>query len=82
MSRAYLQIPFDTNLAFCCLCRLLWVDTVEILWVIILSTYGQHQREALVTADGALPLAKPALAEQLVPQELPVAAIPALPAAE
>ncbi len=63
-------------------CRLLWVDTVEILWVIILSTYGQHQRQAVAAADAALAVhAEPALAEQLVPQEVPVPAVPVLPVA-
>ena len=62
--------------------RLLWVDSVELIWVMILSTYGQQQREAIVEAEpGVLPF-DAALAEQLVPQEMLVAAVPALPAVE
>ena len=62
--------------------RLLWVDTVEILWVIILSTYGQHQRQAVAAADTALAVhAEPGLPEQLLPQEVPVVAVPVLPVA-
>ena len=50
--------------------------------VIILSTYGQHQRQAIAEAEPAVLHAEAALAEQLVPQEVLVGAVPALPAAE
>ena len=33
--------------------RLLWVDTVELVWVTILSTYGQQQRDNLAAAEAA-----------------------------
>ena len=62
--------------------RLLWVDSVELIWVMILSTYGQQQRQAVAEAEPGALHVDAALAEQLVPQEMLVAAVPALPAAE
>ncbi len=61
--------------------RLLWVDSVELIWVMILSTYGQQQRQAIAEAEPGVHV-DAALAEQLAPQEVLVAAVPALPAVE
>ena len=58
------------------------MDSVELIWVMILSTYGQQQRQAIAGAEPAALHVEAALAEQLVAQEMLVAAVPALPAVE
>ena len=58
------------------------MDSVELIWVMILSTYGQQQRQAIAAAEPTVLHAESASAEQLVPQEMLAAAVPALPAVE
>ena len=48
--------------------RLLWVDTVEIVWVTILSVYAQQQRDNLAAATAACELSE----ESMEPPPVPV----------
>ena len=47
--------------------RLLWVDAVELVWVTILSMYGQQQRDKLAAQAAAAGIEGPAVTQMSVP---------------